>query len=333
MLPIEQFEEVAQLIRQAKTKALFEVNKTLIQLYQAIGSYIAQKIERQEWGTNVVEALAKYLESHLGDAAGFSARNLWRMKQFYETYKNNPILSPLVTELNWSNNLLILSGTKTTEEKEFYLRLSIQEKYSKRELERQLNSGLYERVALSQKAQFPHLFSGKDLKMHGFRDNYVLDFLQLPDTFSETDLRRSILKSLKSFVLETSKDFTFMGDEYRIEVGKDDFYIDLLFFHRELCCLVAIELKIGRFKPEYVGKMDFYLESLDRTLKKPHENPSVGIILRKEKEDEIVEIALSRTLSPTLVATYQTKLIDKKRLQEKLHEFYELLQSNPKIKS
>jgi predicted nuclease of restriction endonuclease-like (RecB) superfamily len=293
MVPTQQFEEIVQLIRQAKSKALFDVNKTLILLYQDIGHYISLKIEQGTWGTNIVKELAEYLAKSLPSTQGFSDRNLWRMKQFYETYRDKSILSPLVTELTWTNNLLILSSTKTDEEREFYLRLSIKERYSKRELERQLNSGLFERVVLTKGTQFPELLGGKDIRDYGFRESYIFEFLGLPQKYSEKDLRKGILNNLKDFILETSKDFVFMGEEYRIQVGSEDFYIDLLFFHRELSCIVAFDLKIGRFKPEYTGKMDFYLENLDRDIRKTHENPSVGIILCKEKDDEIVKIALS----------------------------------------
>lgn len=318
------FEEIARLISAARSKAMYDINRTLIELYWEVGKYIFHKIERAEWGKSVVEALATYLIKELPESGGFSARNLWRMKQFYETYNGNEKLSPLVTELSWTNNLLILSSTKTEEEREFYLRLCIRERYSKRELERQINSALFERVMLSKETAFPAVFPGKDLREFGLRDNYLLEFLNLPDSFSEKDLRRGILKSLKKFILEFGKDFIFIGEEYRLQVSKDDFFVDLLFFHRELRCLVAFDLKIARFKPEYIGKMDFYLETLDREVKKEHENPSVGVILCKEKDDEIVEIALSRTLSPTLVAAYETQLIDRELLRKKLHEFYEI---------
>lgn len=318
-----QFDEIASLTRAARSKAFYEVNRTVIELYWEVGKYISRKIESEGWGKNVVEELAKYLADQIADTAGFSARNLWRMKQFFETYKNAEILSPLVTEISWSNNLLILSATKSLEEKEFYLRLAIRERYSKRELERQLGSGLYERVLLSKAGNMPEVLPGKDLREFGFRDHYLLDFLQLSGNHSEKDLRKSILKNLKDFILEFGKDFILVGEEYPLQVGNEDYHIDLLFFHRELRCLVPFDLKIDRFKPDYLGKMNFYLEVLDRDLKKEHENPSVGVILCKEKDDEIVKIALSRSLSPTLIATYETRLIDKNLLRQKLHEFYE----------
>jgi len=158
-----------------------------------------------------------------------------------------------------------------------------------------------------------------------FLDTYVLEFLNLPERFSEHDFRRAIIENLKNFILEIGKDFTFVGEEYRVSVANSDYYIDLLFYHRELACLVAFELKIGTFKPEHLGKMNFYLEALDREHKKPNENPSVGVIICANKEDEVVEFALSRSLSPTLISEYTLKLIDKKLLRQKLHELTELV--------
>jgi predicted nuclease of restriction endonuclease-like (RecB) superfamily len=327
MIQNTEFEQIAQLISAAKNKAFYDVNRTLISLYWEIGNYISIKVKEGLWGKSVVKNLSEYLKKNLPSQNGFSAQNLWRMMQFFEAYSNDEKLSPLVREIGWTNNMLILAGTKTEEERAFYLRLAIREKYSKRELERQLESGLFERVALSKSIVLPEIFPEKDLRDYGFRDNYLVDFLNLPETFLEKDLRKAILQNLKKFILEFGKDFTFMGEEYRVQVGKDDFFVDLLFFHRELRCMVAFDLKIGRFKPEFVGKMDFYLEALDTDLKKEHENPSVGIVLCKEKDDEVVKYALSRSISPTMVAIYETKLFDKNLLRQKLHDFYELSNS------
>ncbi len=180
---------------------------------------------------------------------------------------------------------------------------------------------------LSQKAVTPAIAESKKATGNIFLDNYVLDFLDVPDTVSEYDLQKSIIKNLKGFILEIGKDFTFVGEEYRVQVGKHDYYVDLLFYHRELSCLVAFELKIGEFKPEYVGKMNLYLEALDREIKKKNENPSVGVILCASKDDEVVEFALSRSLSPTMVSEYNLKLIDKKLLQKKLKEYIELAET------
>jgi len=203
------------------------------------------------------------------------------MRQFYETYRQKEFVSTLLTQITWSNHLLILSKTKSQEERSFYLQLAIKEKYSFRELERQIDSGYYERAVLSKKKIPPALTRIHPDIVNAFKDTYVLDFLNLPKIYSEKDLRQSIVLNLKDFVLEFGKDFAFIGQEYRIQVGKNDYFIDLLFFHRGLRCLVMVELKINDFKPEYLGKLNFYLEALDRDIKKADENPSVGIILCK----------------------------------------------------
>jgi predicted nuclease of restriction endonuclease-like (RecB) superfamily len=240
------------------------------------------------------------------------------MKQFYETYINSK-LSALLRELSWTNNILIFSKSKTFEEREFYIRLSIQERYSSRELERQIDSGYYERAILSKKVS-PVVSQIDKMELSNFKDTYVLEFLNLPDIFEESEFRKSLVNNFKKFVLEFGKDFAFVGEEYRISVGNNDYFIDLVFYHRELQCLVAFELKIDDFKPEYLGKLNFYLEALDRDVKKKHENPSVGIILCKSKDKEVVEYALSRNASPAMISEYKTQLIPKKLLQNKLHE-------------
>lgn len=246
------------------------------------------------------------------------------MKQFYETYNSEQKLSPLAREISWSNNLVIISKTNSYEEKEFYLKLSIEENLTKRELERQIDSNLFERIMMSKvptSLSFKKYFPDSEKV---FKDNYIFDFLSLPKNHSEKELRKSIIENLKHFILEFGKDFTFIGEEYRVQVGNSDFYIDLLFYHRDLQCLVAIDLKITDFKPEYLGKMEFYLEALDRDVKKEHEKPSVGIIMCKNKDYKVVEYALSRTMSPALVSKYQTELFDRTTLENKLDEFFEI---------
>ncbi len=320
--------EVKQLIYQAKRKAYNAVNQELISLYWNIGKLISEKVNQAEWGESVIKNLAKYLKRTEPDMKGFSTPNLWRMKQFYELYGKDEKLSPLVREISWTNNLIIISKSKTKEERAFYIQLSINERLSKRELERQIDSALFERVVLSNKNISPIIKEIHPQAAYVFKDNYVLDFLGLPTKFSEENLRKAIIKNLKKFILEFGKDFTFVGEEYRVSVGNKDFYIDLLFFHRELQCLVAIDLKITDFKPEYLGKMEFYLEALDRDVKKEKEKPSVGIILCKNKDTKIVEYALSRSMSPALVAKYQTELFDKQLLENKLDEFFRLAALN-----
>lgn len=321
------YHEIVNMIEEAKNRVNSYVNRELIDLYLGIGKYVSKKVELDGWGKGTVKALAEFLSKNYPDTKGFSAQNIWRMKQFYETYKDNEKLSTLSREISWSNNCIIFSRAKSVEEREFYLQMTIRERYSARELERQINSCLFERTAISDTKKKLGIVTN-DKKLSMIRDNYVLEFLSLPEGFKEVDLRKQIVANLKQFILEFGRDFVFVGEEYRVQVGNEDFYIDLLFFHRELTCLVAFELKIDKFKPEYIGKMNFYLEALDRDVKKEKEKPSIGVILCTDKDDEVVEYALSRNISPTLVAEYKTKLIDKEILQRKLHEFYRLAEDS-----
>lgn len=237
-------------------------------------------------------------------------------------------VSTLLTQIAWSSHLHIMAKTKSAEEQLFYIIQSIKEKYTARELERQIDSGYFERFAISNIKMPPAAtLLPANINEH-LKDIYTLEFLELGDDFSEADLQKAIIKNLKRFILEVGSNFSFVGEEYRVQVGKKDYEVDLLFYHRALQCLVAFELKITDFKPEYLGKMNFYLEALDREHKQPHENPSIGIILCKSKDDEVVEIAMSRSLSPTKVAEYTTKLIDKKLLQAKLHELGQLYEQS-----
>ena len=248
------------------------------------------------------------------------------MKQFYENYKDAPKLSPLVREISWTNNLAIMTRCKTVEEKEFYLRLSASEKYTSRELERQIDSAVFERTTLGNQKLSALLRETHPTAENVFKDRYVFEFLNLPDEHSESDLQKALVEQLKNFLLELGKDFLFVGQEFRIQVGNTDFYLDLLFFHRSLQCLIDFELKVTKFKPEFLGKLNFYLEALDRDVKKPHENPSIGVLLCKGKDDTVVEYALSRNLSPAVVADYENNLPDKKLLQAKFEEFIELFE-------
>lgn len=320
----EQFQKVVNIIESAKESAYRKVNEELITMYRDIGEYISKQSKNSSYGDAFVQKLADFFSENYPELKGFNRRGLYRMKQFYELYQGEEKVSPLVTQLSWSNHLKIMSACKTMDERIFYMNMCIKERLSKRELERQIDSGYYERYMLSQNPQSLALETAKKATGNIFLDNYVLDFLDVPDPMSEHDLQKSIIRNLKDFILEIGKDFTFVGEEYRVQVGNHDFFIDLLFYHRGLSCLVAFELKIGEFKPEYVGQINLYLEALDREVKKENENPSVGIILCASKDDEVVEFALSRSLSPTMVAEYNLKLIDKKLLQKKLKEYIEL---------
>lgn len=319
-----QFAEVVSLIQQTRTHVIRLANTALIDLYWNIGQYISEKIEASDWGDGVVKQLADYIAKNAPEAKGFSDKNLWRMKQFYETYKGaDEKLSPLVRQISWTNNLIILSRTKTIEEKEFYLKECIEERLSKRELNRQIDSALYERSIANNIKLSPVMREIAPQAEHVFRDQYVLEFLGGKDYENENSMKAALIKQMKQFILELGKDFIFIDEEFRLQVGNSDFRIDLLFYHRELQCLVAFELKTGKFKPEHLGQLNFYLEALDRDVKKPKENPSIGVLLCKDKDNEVVEYALSRSLSPTMVAEYQLCLPDKALLQQKLHDIYE----------
>ena len=320
IIPNPVFSEVLQHIQQARHKIFSQANTTMIDLYWQIGLTISHKVQSEAWGKGVVTELAQYIALNAPDVKGFSDKNLWRMKQFYETYQADEKLSALVRELPWSHNLAIFSRCKTQQERAFYLKLTIDEKYSVREIDRQISASLFERAMLDQPKLSTPLREFHPQISAAFKDNYVLEFLGLQETHSENDLQTALIQHMKAFILELGSDFIFIGEQFRLQVGNQDFYIDLLFYHRGLSALVAFELKIGKFSPEHMGQLSFYLEALDRDVKKPHENPSIGVLLCRDKDDEVVEYALSRNLSPTLIAQYQLQLPDKKLIQAKLHE-------------
>jgi len=322
----EDFLVVLNHIKVARNKVYTHVNTILIELYWNIGHTLSQKVKQANWGKSVVSELAKFIENNDPEAKGFSDKNLWRMKQFYETYQDNEKLATLWRELPWTQNMVILSRCKSEEEREFYLRLTVKEKYSSRELERQINSSLFERTVIGNEKLSAVLREMHTTIENTFKDSYVLEFLGLPMEHSESTLQKALIQNMKRFILELGRDFIFMGEEYRLQVGNSDFFIDLLFFHRGLSALVAFELKIEKFKPEHLGQINFYLEALDRDVKKPHENPSIGVLLCSDKDDEVVEYAMSRHLSPTLVSHYTTLLPDKKLLQKKLHEITQMME-------
>jgi len=325
------FSEVIRMIENRRENAYRKVNEEVVTLYWEIGEYLSNQVKSSNYGEGIIKKLADFIKKEYKELKGFNERGLWRMMQFYDTYKDFKKLSPLVTQLSWTNNLLILSGAKTIEAKEFYLKMAIKNNYSKRELDRQLSSGYFERYMLSDgKAEesLTKTIDEDDYPNTKILDTYTLEFLDLPNHYTEKDLQKAIINNLKDFILEIGKDFTFMGEEYKIQVGTHDYFIDLLFYNRALSCLVAFELKINEFKPEYISKMDFYLEALDRDVKKENENLSVGVILCASKEEKLVEYAMSRNLSPTMVSEYTLKLIDKKLLEDKLKQISEIVEEN-----
>ena len=323
------------MIEQRKNNAYRKVNEELILLYFEIGKYLCELIDISEYGNKITTKAAEFMKNNYSDVKGFDKRNVERMVKFYKTYKDDDFALSLIVQLSWTNNVLILTRTKSTEERHFYLQLAINENYSKRELTRQIESGCYERYTLSL-ADRPQTIAGlipynKSAPSTRLLDTYSLEFLDLPKNFSEQDLKKAIIRNLKDFILEIGKDFTFIGEEYKVKIGNHEFFIDLLFYNRELSCLVAFELKLGEYLPEYAGKMSLYLEALDRDVRKEYENPSVGVILCSSKDKEVVEYSLSKNMSQTLISEYKLKLIDKKLLEAKLSEMKPLLNNMQQI--
>ncbi len=318
-----QFRYIIDLIAQTKQRVYKTANTQLIDLYWSIGKYLHKQVEENSWGKSIIKQLSQFIQDSHPNIKGFSSQNLWRMKQLFEYYKDFPKLSTVLREIPWSHNIRILSSAKSVEEKEFYIRLAIKERLSFRELERQINSSYFERVMLGNSKLSTVSRELPQNITNVFKDTYVLEMFQLPSSHSEKDLKHKICKNISSFLLEFGRDFAFMGEEYPLQVGNQDFAVDLLFYHRNLQCLVAIELKTEKFKPAHLGQLNFYLEALDRDVKTPTENPSIGILLCKGKDDIVVEYALSRNLSPTLIADYKTQLPNKKLLQQKWQEILE----------
>ena len=321
-----EFAEVVRMIQTTRQQVIRIANTALIDLYWKVGEYLSKKIASAEWGDGVVRQLADHISRNCPDIKGFSDKNLWRMKQFYETYIDDAEkLSALLRQISWTNNLTILSRCKTEKERSFYLQLCVKEHLSSRQLDRQIDSSLYERTQVSLPKLSPLLREIAPKAENIFRDHYVMEFVGEQNGKPENTFRKTLIARMRDFILELGKDFIHIKDEFHLQVGNSDFRIDLLFYHRELQCLVAFELKTEKFKPEHLGQLNFYLEALDRDVKKPHENPSIGVLLCKSKDDEVVEYALSRSLSPTLVAEYELKLPDKALLQRKMQELADLM--------
>lgn len=347
-----------KLIQHSRKNVLFSVNKGQLNLYWQIGAFINEKIEAGTWGDKVVNQFEAWLKEKEPDIKGFDRRNIYRMREFFLAWYKvswsstdsgieivgsvspqfqstdnqvNEIVgseSPQFAKMpdwfgkiTWSHHLALLSGTNNVEERLFYISLIEKENYTIKELRRQLKSGLYERQKMSSQLIIPERHPKADIIPHIFKDKYIFEFLDIKEPFIERDLKKALISKLKHFILELGKDFIFMDEEFRLKVGLRDFFIDLLFFHRELQCLVAFELKTEEFEPEHLGKIDFYLEALDKDVKKEHENPSIGVLLCKTKDKTVVEYAMNRNMSPSLVAEYQTRLIEKGVLQKLLKQW------------
>jgi len=310
--------EVKERIRRAQYEALKAVNKELISLYWDIGSLIVGRQKKHGWGKSIVENLAKDLQMEFPGMKGFSAQNLWYMRQFYLEYRRNTKLQPLVGEISWAKHLVIMSRCKNMLEREFYIRMTRKFGWTKNVLALQIENQTYEKTLLNQ-TNFNKALPDKirhQAKL-AVKDEYTFDFLELGEDHNELELERGLLTKINRFLIEMGGVFAFMGNQFRIEIEGNEFFIDILLYHRHLKCLVAIELKIGKFIPEYAGKMQFYLAALDDLVKIRGENPSIGIILCQDKNRTIVEYTLRDTRRPIGIATYKlTKRLPKELEKE-----------------
>lgn len=298
--------DIKERVRSSQYEALKAVNKALIALYWDIGRLIVERQTSTQWGKSVVEQLAQDLQTEFPGTGGFSASNLWRMRQFYQTYSGNEKLAPLVREIGWSHNVAIFEQCKDDLQREFYLRMTRKFGWTKNVLVHQIENQTYEKTLLNQ-TNFDQtvLAELRQQAKLAVKDEYIFSFLELADEHSERQLEQALLSRIEHFLQEMGGAFTFLGSQYRLEIDDEEYFIDLLLYHRRLKCLVALELKVGKFIPEYVGKMQFYLAALDDQVRMPDENPSIGIILCKSKKRTVVEYALRESAKPIGVATYR----------------------------
>ena len=298
-------DEITKRIRSAQYEALKAVNKEMIALYWEIGRRIAEQQTTLGWGKSVVENLSKDIQKEFPGIKGFSARNMWDMARFYSEYQSNEILQPLVAEISWSKHIVILTKCKETQQRQFYILATKKYGWTKDVLIHKIELKTYENFLLGQSNFDTTLTESiRNKAVLAVKDEYTLDFIGLGERYSEYELEQAVVKNIRSFLMEFGTDFSFIGNQYRLEVDGREFFIDLLLYNRRLQAMIAVELKIGEFKPEYKGKMEFYLNVLNETVKLPHENPAIGIIICKSKSRTIVEYALKNSTMPIGVATY-----------------------------
>lgn len=298
--------EIKQRVYRAQYEAFKAVNKELIGLYWDIGRMIIERQAKHGWGNAIVETLARDLQAEFPGMRGYSKDNLWRVRKFYLKYKDNRKLAPLVQEIGWAHNVIIMEKCKGDEERAFYIRMTRTFGWTKNVLSHQIISKAYEKTLRNQ-TNFQKVLPApmQSQAKLAVKDEYTFDFLELSEEHGEVELERALIEKVSRFLREMGGVFAYMGNQFRIEVGGKEFFIDILCYHRRLKCLVAIELKMGEFKPEYAGKMQFYLAALDDLVKIRGENPSIGIILCQDKDRMIVEYTLRQTQKPIGVATYR----------------------------
>jgi len=316
--------EIKTKVRNAQYEALKAVNVALINLYWEIGKSIAEK-QSESWGKSIVPTLSKELQNEFPGVGGFSVGNLWLMAQFYSEYQSVENLAPLVREISWSKHISILKKCKDPKEREFYILATKKFGWTKNVLIHQIENKTFEKYLLNQ-TNFEETLPEKikNQAILSVKDEYIFDFLGIEEEHSERDLEQKLIQNIRAFLLELGSDFSFLGNQYKVELSDKEYFIDLLLFHRKLQSLVAIELKIGEFLPEYKGKMEFYLNILNDKVKLPHENEAIGIIICKSKDRTIVEYSLKSSNLPIGISTYSTS--------EKLPKNYQnLLPSNEEL--
>ncbi|MFZ1457944.1 MAG: PDDEXK nuclease domain-containing protein [Saprospiraceae bacterium] len=302
------FEDIKEQIRKSQYEAFKLVNKELIDLYWTIGKMIVEKQEKQGWGKSIVEVLSEDLQKEFPGVQGYSISNLWRMRSFYIEYQADTKLAPLVREIGWSHNIVIFEKCKDALEREYYIKMTKQFGWTKAVLIHQIENKNYEMFLMNQ-TNFDKTIAAdyRDQAKLAIKDEYSFDFLEMSEDYRERELELGLLKIIRKFLMEMGSDFAFMGNQYRMIVEGDEFFIDLLLYHRRLRSMIAIDLKVVKFKPGFIGQMQFYLTALDEQIKEDHENPSIGIIICKEKNRTIVEYALKDVNKPIGVATYTIK--------------------------
>ena len=316
--------EIKQKIRSAQYEALKVVNTQLINLYWEIGKSIAEK-QTEGWGKAIVPELSKELQNEFPGVSGFSTTNLWLMAQLYTEYQPVEFLQPLVGEISWTKHVTILNKCKNNQERQFYILATRKFGWTKNILIHQIENKTFERQMLGQtnfKDVLPDTI--KNQAVLAIKDEYTFDFLNLSAEYSESELEQALIQNIRAFLLELGHNFTFIGNQYKLQVSDKDYSIDLLLFHRQLQCLIAIDLKIGDFQPEYKGKMEFYLSVLNDKIKLPHENEAIGIIICKSKDRTIVEYSLRTGNLPIGVATYSTSAILPEKYQDILPSVEEI---------
>ncbi len=326
--------DIKQKVRSAQYETLKVVNTQLINLYWEIGKSIAEK-QTENWGKAIVPTLSKELQNEFPGIGGFSVGNLWLMAQFYSEYQTVEFLVPLVREISWSKHISILKKCKDNNERQFYILSTKKFGWTKNVLIHQIENKTFEKYLLNQ-TNFENTLPDtiKNQAYLAVKDEYTFDFLNLADQHSESELEQALLQNIRSFLIELGHNYTFVGNQYKVMVNDREYFIDLLLYHRQLQCLIAIELKIGEFLPEYKGKMEFYLSILNDTVKLSHENEAIGIIICKSKDRTIVEYSLKTSSMPIGIATYTTSellpkhyqnlLPDANEISQKINQYFDL---------